>query len=52
MRKAIHQHARFRQQMVDLNTKLTVIIYYRMYPTLLRRKRADLEKIAGRSTNG
>src|SRR6185369_11030854 len=31
MLKAIHQHARFRQQMVDLNTNLTVIIYYKMY---------------------
>ena len=35
MLKAIHQHARFGQQMVDLNT---VIIYYRMYPTLFRQK--------------
>ena len=31
MLKVTHQHARFGKQMVDLNTNLTVIIYYRMY---------------------
>ena len=50
MLKAIHQHARFGQQMVDLNTNLTVIIYYRMYPTLFRRKEQTWKRL--RSTNG
>ena len=45
MLKAIHQHARFGQQMVDLNTNLTVIIYYRMYPTLFRRKEQTWKRL-------
>ena len=38
MLRAIHRDSRFGQQMVDLNTSLTIIINYRMYPTLFRRK--------------
>src|SRR5437764_7189806 len=45
MLKAIHQHALFGQQMVDLNTNLTVIIYYRMYPTLFRRKEQTWKRL-------
>ena len=45
MLKAIHQHARFGQQMVDLNTNLTVIIYYRMYPKLFRRKEQTRKRL-------
>ena len=45
MHKTIHQHARFGQQMVDLNTNLTVIIYYRMYPTLFRRKEQTWKRL-------
>ena len=45
MRKAIHQHARFRQQMVDLNTNLTVIICIQLYSDKKSRLGKDCESV-------